>query len=303
MIPFTTPPVYPPTTPTRFASLIKRAGEHTHDDCRIGLIGLPDDTGVTMNGGRPGAKDGPRAFREALARFGTGNPMLPARAYPGVYDCGDVTPGDSLYETHDRVTHAVQNILDAGLFPVAIGGGHDLTFPFVRAAVNRAGVRCGIYFDAHLDVREEPGSGMPFRSLIQQCAVERLVCIGAEPLVNSAEHGAWFLTHGGLIVDRRQLAQADAIAAGATWPDAPLFVSLDMDVFPAADAPGVSATNPVGVSPSWIEHLVHRAGSNTRVACFDIMELNPAFDQDQRTARLAVCMFLTFLQGFALREG
>ena len=72
------------------------------------------------------------------------------------------------------------------LFPIAIGGGHDLTFPFVRAVIEFWRTRgidigSGVYFDAHLDVRDTPGSGMPFRRLIEDCGVNALVNFGPQP--------------------------------------------------------------------------------------------------------------------------
>ena len=47
----------------RFAGTIRH---DSPDGCAIALLGLPDDTGVGLNNGRPGAKDGPAAFRAAL---------------------------------------------------------------------------------------------------------------------------------------------------------------------------------------------------------------------------------------------
>ncbi len=74
-----------------------------------------------------------------------------------------------------------------------------------------------------------------------------------------------------------------------------------MDVFDASVAPGVSALNPSGLLPREVEGLIRSAGRYDAVRCFDIMELNPVFDIDGRTARLAAHMFLTFLRGFAER--
>src|SRR5690606_17292184 len=64
----TTPGRWPECTATSFASRIER-GEPGR--CQVALLGLPDDVGVQLNGGRVGARAGPTAFREALCRFGT----------------------------------------------------------------------------------------------------------------------------------------------------------------------------------------------------------------------------------------
>lgn len=292
MIPHTAPSSWPATiAPSRFASRIRREPS----GCRIALIGLADDLGVKLNNGRPGQKDGPRAFREALSRYGVSEPH--GFDWPGVFDAGDIIPAEgsdekALHETHRRVTEATAALLDYNLLPVAVGGGHDLTFPFVRGVMKRYPKMNGIYFDAHLDVRETVGSGMPFRRLIDECGAGELHLHGFRPLVNAKEHVDWFLAHRGRIDS----------PPGHELPPGKCFASFDLDVLDAAYAPGVSATNPAGWLPLQAEQWVRALGLSPRVQCFDIMELNPAFDQDARTARLAAFLFLSFLRGFADRS-
>ena len=288
--PHLTPIHWNPDIPeTKFASRIRSKP----DGCQIALIGLPDDTGVSLNNGRPGAKDGPSAFRASLAAMGVANPA--DWSWPTIFDAGDVEviPGD-LHATHDRITEAVESLLELNLFPIAIGGGHDLTFPFVRAVANKFGPMNGVYFDPHLDVRETDGSGMPFRRLIETKAANALRIHGFDTMSNSVEHVEWFQAHGGRI-DTTTLPSDP-------WPKVDTFVSLDLDVFDASYAPGVSAMNPAGATPADIARWVHSAGANPDVRCFDIMELSPPHDQSNRTARLAARMFLTFLQGFSERS-
>jgi formimidoylglutamase len=287
-IPYTTAPTWPAISAGRFAATIRR---DSPQGGTVALLGLPDDTGVKLNHGRPGAADGPTAFRAALARYGATDSA--AGPMPHVFDAGDIKPGRSLDETHRRVTAATAALLEAGLFPIAVGGGHDLTFPFIRAVADKFPRLAGIYFDAHLDVRETPGSGMPFRKLVEECDVSALHLHGFRPLVNSREHLAWFKRHRGRIhPDRARVALPGAKN---------LFASFDLDVLDAAHAPGVSALNPAGWSVRKAEAWVGACGSDRRVRCFDLMELNPGFDSDGRTARVAVHLFLTFLTGFASR--
>ena len=296
-IPHTSPPHWPEElSPGRFASLIRR---DSAEGCRAAILGLADDEGVALNGGRIGARDGPRAFRTALARYGTANPH--GFTWPRVFDAGDIIPGNSLDETHARVTQAVKAILDAGMLPIAIGGGHDLTFAFVRALAVRSPGLAGVYLDAHLDVREEPGSGMAFRRLVEDCGVSSLHIHGFDPLVNTREHVEWFLAHGGVIH-----ADLDSIATPPHFPprhaSQGCFVSVDLDVMDMAVAPGVSAPAPAGW-PAWrVDLWALAAGREQAVRCFDIMELNPSHDFDNRTARLAARLFLSFLRGLAERD-
>lgn len=289
-IPHTTPGRWPRAlSSTRFAATIARGSPA---GCAVALLGLPDDRGVKLNHGRPGAAGGPTAFRAALARYGAAEPA--AGAWPRVFDAGDVATGATLAQTHARVTAAAAALLDAGLLPVAVGGGHDLTFPFVRAVAERWPCPTGVYFDAHLDVRETPGSGMPFRRLIEDCGVPALHLHGFRPMVNTRAHLDWFKAHGGRVYPD---------GAKVALPRArDLFASFDLDVLDAAQAPGVSAANPAGWSAREAEGWARACGADARVRCFDLMELNPRFDPDGRTARVAAHLFLAFLAGIGARK-
>jgi formiminoglutamase len=292
------------------ATIVRNAPELTEDraaqaemaKCRVALIGLPDDTGVEYNHGRVGARNGPGAFRAALNRYGVAMPLDEpgnGRAYPRVFDAGDIIVGRNIHETHERVSAVVETLLRRNLFPIAIGGGHDLTFAFVRGVARVAGPMTGAYIDAHLDVRPEVGSGMPFRALLEDHYAANLRCIGLNPLVTLHEHAEYFRSHGGVI---HLSPPPPEQMFDTSVPNRSAFLSLDMDAFDGAHCPGVSAVNPCGLSPREVEPLIRAAGRNPAVRCFDIMELNPDVDTDGRSARLAVHMFLTFLRALGERD-
>ena len=278
------------------------------------LLGLPDDTGVALNLGRTGAAAGPTAFRAALTRYGTPYDLL-RRGVPGVevLDMGDVSPveggdGQALMGTHERVSQTLAAVHDAGFLPVCVGGGHDLTLPTVRALSRHlGGVALGaINVDAHLDVRHELGSGMPFRALIEDGCMDpgRFTVFGAGRFVHVEEHLRWLEGKGGVIVDV-ETARRDPGALDAAFDRAfraPGFVSVDLDALDGAFAPGVSAVNPDGLDVSTVGALVERAGRATAVRHLDFMELSPPHDVDGRTARVAAHLFLRFLAGLAERR-
>lgn len=312
-------------------------------------MGLPDDLGVRLNGGRPGAAEGPTAFRAALARYGVAEPdprgmmqfnysdtphwkdiskrqaeWLERPVYPRVFDAGDVIPakGDdeaALAETHDRVSAASAALVEAGLFPIAIGGGHDLTYAFIRgvsrglnerearaardglAAVKPSRPRtiCA-YFDPHLDVRPTVGSGMSFRRLIEEHVIDYAFNYGFSPLVNSREHVAWGLENrvyatgcNGKNADdvdewfpKKLRDQADRT-----------YCSFDLDVLDQSIAPGVSAMNPDGLTVGTAAKALLGITRIASLRCLDFMELSPPHDDRGRTARVAAHLFLIALSG------
>jgi arginase family enzyme len=296
------PHATPPATPIephagRFSSTVRPISAYEpdpdpHGPRPVAILGMPDDTGVTMNGGRPGAKEGPSAIRRALARMGVDQPGRVD--WPPVFDAGDVLPvGDDLDETHRRASEAAAALAGAGFLPIGLGGGHDLTYAFVRGVGDglprRQRPSAGFYLDAHLDVRETKGSGMPFRRLVEECGVEKLHVSGLDPLANAREHLEWFHDHGG---------HTDL---QPTVPIMSCFASLDLDAIDAAYAPGVSAANPCGCDARFARVWITTMARARHLRCLDIMELSPPHDDHDRTARLAASLLLTALHVLGAR--
>jgi formiminoglutamase len=75
-----------------------------------------------------------------------------------------------------------------------------------------------------------------------------------------------------------------------------VYLSLCLDVFAAAIAPGVSAPQALGLTPWQIIPALRQLAVSNKVISLDVVELAPNFDLDQRTAKLAallICDFLT----------
>ena len=66
-----------------------------------------------------------------------------------------------------------------------------------------------------------------------------------------------------------------------------VYLSVDMDGFSSAFAPGVSAPSPMGFSPQIAFRVFELIAKSKKLIAMDVVELNPRFDQDQATARLA----------------
>ncbi len=283
------------------------------EGCVCALLGLPDDLGVRLNRGRPGAARGPSAFRAALARLGS---TWDARRREALslpfFDAGDVVPAsgdgeEALFETHRRVEEAAASLHRAGLVVLAVGGGHDLSLPTLRAWSRHAGQALGgVNFDAHLDVRCRVGSGMPFRWLIDGGFVEavRFAEVGLGRFSNGREDFRWLEARGA------KLVLADEVLGGAADPRAllrdvcasgPAFVTIDLDGLDQSAAPGVSAPSPMGLGVSHAVALAEEAGQSPAVRHFDLMELCPDLDEGERTARVAAFLAVSFLAGLAER--
>jgi formiminoglutamase len=265
---------------------------------RIALIGFACDAGVIRNQGRRGAASGPHALRQALAN-------LPAHSIDAIDDLGDVAcAGDGLETAQEEFSAVVADTLRAGSLPLGLGGGHEMALASWRGlhdALQARGDRGAIgilNFDAHFDLRAgEPGtSGTPFRQILEQAAAQerqvRYLCIGVSRFANTAalfNRAAalgvrWVLDEETRAERYDVLVREIGILAGEVDH---LYLTICLDAFPAAVAPGVSAPAALGIDPGLVERLVDAACAAGKLRLADVAELNPSFDVDGRTARLA----------------
>lgn len=275
--------------------------EHT---TRIALVGFPSDAGVTRNGGRAGAADGPAALRAALYR------MTPDARLGGAFeallgatvDLGDVpVTGDLAYD-QSALGAAVAAVLDAGAVPVVLGGGHETAYGHALAYLARGQAFEILNWDAHADVRERVGglghSGSPFREAAEHPsgALRRYTVAGLHPWRVAASHAAFARSHG-RVVWRDDLTPdaVDALAAGLV---APAMVTFDLDAVDGA--PGVSAPGVGGMAPDlWLRAA--EACGRSAATSFEVVELSPPHDADGRAATLAALTVWHLLRGIAGR--
>ncbi|WP_405738793.1 formimidoylglutamase [Streptomyces sp. NBC_01525] len=270
------------------------------------VIGFRSDEGVRRNGGRQGAADGPGEIRRALASKALDAGIV-------VHDAGDVmVVGDDLEDGHDRLAAAVSSLVRAGHTPLVLGGGHETAYGSYQGLANSGaldGRRLGILnLDAHFDLREasRATSGTPFRQIAgleaDRGAPFTYAVVGISEPSNTA---ALFDAANALNVVYRTDEEcqerhlSDVLAFVAHFVDSVdvLHLSIDLDVLPAASAPGVSAPASVGVPPTVIVEICKVVAASPKLTLVDVVELNPAYDIDYRTAGLAARLVHTLTVG------
>ncbi len=260
------------------------------------LLGFAVDEGVRRNNGRIGAADGPTALRAALARI----PLM--RENPP-RDGDDVSCSDGDLESAQlRFAERVAGVINEQRLPLAIGGGHEVawaTFQGVMQACPEITRVLVINIDAHFDIRmaERSTSGTSFRQIHEWCASHGMECayrvFGISEFANSDElfararsmNAEWWIDES--LQDSAGMDRACAtLAADFPQYDA-VHLSICLDVLPGAGVPGVSAPATLGVPLAHVERLMDQVMASGRVLAADIAELNPRFDRDDQTARIA----------------
>lgn len=252
------------------------------------LLGFATDEGVRRNGGRVGAADGPDALRAALGSLAVHD------EFPRI-DAGTVvTEGEDLESAQAEVSDKVEELVRAGHLPIVLGGGHETSFATGRGLA-RVRPSAIINLDAHFDLRiaDQPTSGTPFRQLVDVYGDDFDYSVLGISRPNNTK--VLFDTARDLGVkvvldeDLSSLSAQDAAARAVELvADAEsIHLSIDLDVLPAAVAPGVSAPAGLGVPLLHIHAIVRALAATGKLALVDVAELNPRFDIDGRTAKAA----------------
>lgn len=258
---------------------------------KVAVLGFASDEGVRRNHGRTGAVAGPEHLRAALGGLAVHD------SFPR-YDAGTVTTqGTDLEGAHEELSNRVETLYRQGFLTVVLGGGHETAFGSHRGAFrgNDEQPLGIINLDAHFDLRaaDQPTSGTPFLQ------IARLVGRGFQYSVagiskpnNTAALFATAQQLGVRVVLDEDLAdmpvkEAAALARQMASGNDALHLSIDLDVLAASVAPGVSAPAALGVSLEHIRAMAIAIAKTGKLRLVDVVELNPAFDIDERTAKVA----------------
>lgn len=252
------------------------------------IIGLPDDRGVALNGGRPGAAEGPSAIRKWFYR-------LVSPGDVAIADLGDLEMSDDLHADHNRAIQAIAIALGSAERVAILGGGHDWGFCPIAALMQGGNVGF-INFDAHLDVRPSKvhHSGTSYwRALEAGVKGENATWIGVQSAATAEAHRNYVEAHGGRISWGDMPAEDTEAIGDALSPTVEpayeyLDVSLDMDVISMAEAPGVSAPQPIGLPAFELLAMLSNALQLPKLRTFGIYETAPPLDAlSEPTSRLA----------------
>lgn len=262
------------------------------------LIGFQCDEGIRRNLGRVGAAEGPQALREALAK-------LPIQKQNfTLYDAGNIyCQGEDLEGAQQAIGEAIALLLEHKMIPIVLGGGHELAWGHYQGIEHiypskKLGI---INFDAHFDMRPlldgtKSTSGTGFLQIAKAHEANNrrfdYNCIGIQhagnikllfetaKMYNTKIIWADELHHG-------QLEKCVDFIDRIIDENEVIYLTLCLDVFAAAFAPGVSAIQPLGLFPWHIIPLVRQLAASGKVVSYDIVELSPRYDIDQCTAKLA----------------
>ena len=284
----------------------KQASELSDSIRAVSLLGFCCDAGVIRNKGRVGAKKAPDLIRRALANMAWHKDV-------SLIDLGNIACDDDLLEQSQNDCSNIISTALAHTPVITLGGGHEVAWASFQGLAKyyqqhfpsdkpKIGI---INFDAHFDLRAfdsphadvKPSSGTPFNQIHHFCEQHEwdfhYACLGVSLASNTQalfqradELGVWYVEDHKLTLENHiyHLTQLQHFIDDCDL----VYLTIDLDVFPAATAPGVSAPAALGVSYETLSLFLKRVlHYKHKLVIADIAEYNPIYDIDSQTARLA----------------
>ena len=300
---------------------------------RIGLVGFACDQGVRRNQGRVGARAAPPLIRSAFAKL----PVIAElqKNFDGnlatlLGDAGDIHCQDNddfaeqlLEQAQQKYADVISNVIQQGSLPIGLGGGHAMAYGSflglwqalqqtnAKDHTDSAPIIGIINFDAHLDIRQSDvaTSGTPFRQIAEHLNDHQqpfhYCCIGVSRFSNTAALFDRADKLGVLVISDEDCTNKKwkKIAAQVTgFIDSVdiLYLTIDMDCLPSSIVPGVSAPAAYGINLAFVERAVKLIMASGKVKIADIAEINPTYDIDARSCKVAARLLATIIEQYLL---
>jgi len=285
----------------KLLNLLQQQPGHHHEPA-FAILGFKSDEGIQRDLGRTGAAEGPASIRLRLAKL----PLQKASII--CYDAGDITCLDHDLEASQQALASVTALLlKNNIVPIILGGSHEMAlgsylgiseaFP----AQKKLGI---INFDSHFDMQPvAPTHRGSATTVFYQVAMDHQAkrkpfdynCVGIQRAANIAKSFEFAKSQDVGIIFAEELHQGmseksvDFIDRVVDENDI-VYMSIALDVFSPAFAPGVATIQPLGLNPWQVIPLLRQACASGKVVCYDIAEHSPRYDVDHRTAKLAASL-------------
>ena len=258
------------------------------------IYGIPFDTACSY---RVGARFGPQAIRAISTMMKTNNPVHEVNIldYLKGADLGDVNvvPG-YIHPTYEAIEAFVDEIVEAGAIPIALGGDHSVTLGELRSIAKKHGKVSLLHFDSHADINdtvfgEKYNHGTPFRRALEEGLIDphKSVQIGMRGSIYDKGEFALAKELGFTTIPThkvREMGIAQTIKkAREVIGDNKVFLTFDIDFVDPAYAPA-TGTPEVGGYTSYEAIEIIRALKGMNFVGMDLVEVAPPYDSAEITS-------------------
>ncbi|MBS3801607.1 MAG: agmatinase [Candidatus Thermoplasmatota archaeon] len=269
---------FPSDIPSYFAD-----AESSFDESDIVIFGVKFDKTASF---RSGARFGPDAIRKASWNFESFNFHTGVDLQDkSIHDYGNINFDENadVNQVIDQVQSFARSIVKKDKIPVLLGGEHSLSAAVVQSFANNIGV---LSFDAHADFRNQYqdecyNHACVLRRIADHVGDEHIfLCglrsAGKEEYIELKKHNISFIdTYTFHEASNKKIIEQIT----SSFNNRPIYVTIDIDVFDPAYAPGTGTPEPFGLNP--IDVLPILDALSPKIIGFDVMEINSQFDYGQ----------------------
>lgn len=190
----------------------------------------------------------------------------------------------------DEIESVVAEVLDAGKFPLVLGGEHSLTAGAIRPFVSRFDTITLLQFDAHADLRDGyEGEHFSHASAMCRCLDYDNVRLVAAGIRNISAGEVPFLEANKGRIDifwARDKAKWNAEQIADAVGDGPVYLTFDLDGFDSSLMPATGTPEPGGLFWDETIEIISAVSKRAKIVGADVVELAPR-------EGLHACDFLT----------
>ena len=254
------------------------------EEAEVVVFGVPFDSTVDF---LSGTRFGPRIIREAANFIEPFDVEMQKNVLEEIkiFDLGDLEPcRGKAEETVERVKEQVKELIKLKKMTLMLGGEHLISLGAVKAFGKDAKIVC---FDAHYDLKEAwEGSEYAHNTWLRR-AVE---VVGEENvcLIGVRTGDEFEFEHSKRMLVNPTIEELVKFVKGSK-----VYLTIDMDVFDPAYAPGVGTPEPFGMVPSYALPLIELIAKSGKIVGMDVVEARPL--EDRKTEILAARLIFKVL--------
>lgn len=262
------------------------------DESEAVIYGMPMDWTVSF---RPGSRFGPARIREVSLGLEEYSPYIDRHLEEvNYFDAGDIPlPFGNPQRSLDMIEEYVSKILDAGKFPLGLGGEHLVSWPVFKAMHKKYPDMAIIHIDAHADLREEyEGEALshstPIRKACELLGPENVYSFGIR---SGMQEEFQYAKESGMYMAKFDVAEPLRNVL-PKLSGRNVYVTIDIDVLDPAHAPGTGTAEAGGItSKELLEAITLLSNSDLTIIGADLVEVAPAYDPTEQT-QIAASKFI-----------
>jgi len=239
------------------------------------IFGIPFDGTVSF---RPGTRFGPQAVRQELDGLETYSPYLERDLVDyKICDLGDLTlPFGNTHKVMELIENEARNFVADDKKTLAIGGEHLVSYPLIKAHLEKYPDLHVIHLDAHADLRDDyQGEKLSHASVMRRVFDE----MGAGRIwqfgIRSGTKEEFDFAAKNTVMQKFDL-EGIAKVVGLIG-DQPVYFSIDLDVLDPSIFSGTGTPEPGGVSFKELMNTMQQMTS-LNIVGGDVVELSPHYD-------------------------